>query len=223
MVDGYPMNWAPKPQRYRQFPYMLVARGEGSSAPGGIAPGTDTPEAVIPRMKADGALCVKTFYERGFGEVDEIPVPRLDTIRALVQAAHAAHMPVLIHANGTDAQEFAVQAGADILAPGLWALDPQQPAIDPTARAKTTLDSVLRANMGWQPTMQVLYGERDLFDPSYLSDAMLTRVVPASALEWYRSPEGQRFRDVLAPIFLPKPVLGSLDPLAHCNSAPPSR
>jgi imidazolonepropionase-like amidohydrolase len=32
----------------------------------------------------------------------------------LVKAAHAAHMPVLIHANGTDAQEFAVEAGADI-------------------------------------------------------------------------------------------------------------
>jgi hypothetical protein len=73
--------------------------------------------------------------------------------------------------------------------------------------------------MGWQPTMQVLYGERDLFDPSYLSDAMLTRVVPASALEWYRSLEGQWFRDVLAPILLPKLVLESHDPSAQWSSA----
>jgi imidazolonepropionase-like amidohydrolase len=29
-------------------------------------------------------------------------------------------MPVLIHANGTDAQEFAVKAGVDIIAHGLW-------------------------------------------------------------------------------------------------------
>jgi len=70
-----------------------------------------TPEAVVTRMKADGAICVKTFYERGFGEVDELRAPRLDTVRALVAAAHAAHLPVLIHANSTDGQEFAVAAG----------------------------------------------------------------------------------------------------------------
>src|SRR5258708_22221437 len=141
IVDGYPMNWAPKPQRYRQFPYMLVQRGEESTAPEGIDPATHTPEAVITRMKADGALCVKTFYERGFGEVDEIPVPRLDTIRALVQAAHAAHMPVLIHANGTDAQEFAVQAGADIVAPGLLRRSPAREATQRTRRGKARLCS----------------------------------------------------------------------------------
>jgi hypothetical protein len=65
----------------------------------------------------------------------------------------------------------------------------------------------------------VLYGVRDLFDLSYLSDPMLTRVVPASALEWYGSPEGQWFRDVLAPIFLPRPLLESHDPLEQWNSA----
>jgi hypothetical protein len=32
------MNWTPKPQRYRQFPYLLVQQGEESHAPEGIAP-----------------------------------------------------------------------------------------------------------------------------------------------------------------------------------------
>jgi imidazolonepropionase-like amidohydrolase len=212
---GYPMGYVSKADQARQFPYVIVQRGEEASAPPGVDPATHTPEAVITRMKADGALCVKTFYERGFGEVDEMPAPRLDTIRALVKAAHAAHLPVFIHANGTDAQEFAVQAGADIIAHGLWHWNREQQATELTARAKAILDSVLKAKIGWQPTMQVLYGERDLFDPSYLSDATLTRVVPATALEWYRSPEGQWFHDVIAPIFLPKPVLESHDPAAQ--------
>jgi hypothetical protein len=215
---GYPMAYSSKADQARQYPYMIVQRGEESTAPEGVDPAMHTPEAVITRMKADGALCVKTFYERGFGEVDEMPAPRLDTIRALVKAAHAAHMPVFIHANGTDAQEFAVQAGADIIAHGLWHWNREQQATELTARAKTILDSVLRVNMGWQPTMQVLYGERELFDPAYLSDAMLTRVVPTSALEWYRTPEGQWFHDVLASFFLPKPVLESHDPSAQWNS-----
>jgi imidazolonepropionase-like amidohydrolase len=215
---GYPRGYASKADQARKFPYMIVQPGDEASAPEGLDHASHTPEAVMKRMKADGAICVKTFYERGFGEVDELPVPRLDTMRALVKAAHAAHMPVFIHANGTDAQEFAVQAGADIIAHGLWHWNREQEATELTTRAKTILDSVLKAKMGWQPTMQVLYGERDLFDPTYLADVRLTRVVPPSALEWYRSPEGQWFRDILAPIFLPKPVLDSHDRAMEWNS-----
>jgi imidazolonepropionase-like amidohydrolase len=215
---GYPMSYVQAADQARQFPYMIVQRGEEASAPIGVDPASHTPEAVVTRMKADGALCVKTFYERGFGEIDEMPAPRLDTIRALVRAAHAAHLPVFIHANGTDAQEFAVQVGADVIAHGLWHWNREQQATELTARAKAILDKVLKANMGWQPTMQVLYGERDLFDPSYLSDPMLTQVMPAGAIEWYRSSEGQWFRDLLAPIFLAKPVLDSHEPSAQWDS-----
>jgi hypothetical protein len=123
---GYPRSYSSPVEQAKQYPYMLIERGKEKEAPEGVAPATHTPEAVIARMKADGAICVKTFYERGFGEVDEMPAPGLDTIRALVAAAHAAHIPVFIHANGTDAQEFAVKAGADIIAHGRrrWAGSP---------------------------------------------------------------------------------------------------
>ena len=71
-------------------------------------------------MKTDGAICVKTFYERGFGNVRDLPVPKLDTIRELVRAAHAAGLPVLLHANSDEAQSFGLDAGVDIMAHGLW-------------------------------------------------------------------------------------------------------
>jgi imidazolonepropionase-like amidohydrolase len=198
---------------------MLVQRGEEGQAPQGIDPVTHTAEAVVARMKQDGALCLKTFYERGFGEVDEFPAPRLDTIRDLVKAAHAASMPVLIHANGTDAQDFAVKAGADIIAHGLWHWNREQEFTELTPRAKGILDSVVKAHMGWQPTMQVLYGLQDLFDPGYLSQPSVALVVPASAIEWYKSPQGQWFHDILAPAFVPKPIQESHDQLAQWNSA----
>jgi hypothetical protein len=73
--------------------------------------------------------------------------------------------------------------------------------------------------MGWQPTMQVLYGLQDLFDPAYLSQAGIARVVPASAIEWYRSAQGQWFHDALAPAFLSKPLQESHDPQAQWNAA----
>jgi imidazolonepropionase-like amidohydrolase len=217
---GYPrIQFVSAEDRRSLTRYMLVEHGDEGKAPQGIDPVAHTSEAVIARMKQDGALCVKTFYERGFGEVDELPAPRLDTIRDLVKAAHAAHMPVLIHANGTDAQEFAVKAGVDIIAHGLWHWNREQEATELTPRAKAILNSVLKANMGWQPTMQVLYGLQDLFDPDYLSQPDIARVVPASAIEWYRSPQGQWFHDAVAPAFLPKPVKESHNPQAQWNAA----
>lgn len=213
---GYPpIKYLSEKDRGVLYAYMIVQRGEEGKAPEGVDPATHTPEAVVARMKHDGAICVKTFYERGFGEVDELPVPRLDTIRDLVKAAHAVHLPVLIHANGTDAQEFAVQAGADISAHGMWHWNREQDHTDLTPRAQAILDSVIAAKMGWQPTMQVLYGLQDLFDPEYLSDPEFAHVVPAVAIEWYRSAPGQWFRDVLAQEITSKAVQDSHDPQAQ--------
>ena len=222
---GYPpFEHITEDDRQALAQYMIIQRGEEGKAPKGgygapVDPAAHTPEAVITRMKADGARCVKTFYERGFGEVDEMPVPRLDTTRDLVKAAHAAHMPVFIHANGTDAQEFALQAGADIMAHGLWHWNREQSATELTPRAKQILDDVIKANTGWQPTMQVLYGLRDLFDPAYLADPRVASVVPASAIAWYRSAQGQWFRDILAPNILSDKALKSHDPQAQWQEA----
>jgi hypothetical protein len=93
LMDGYPMNYALKPQRYRNWPYMLIE--PGTQVPDGIDPAAHTPQAVVSRMRGDGALCVKTFFERGFGGVKDLPVPKLETIREVVKAAHAAGMSVL--------------------------------------------------------------------------------------------------------------------------------
>lgn len=215
IVDGYPMVWAPKPERYRQFPYLIVQRGEEATAPEGIDPITHTPEAVVDRMKRDGASCVKTFYERG--DAGQWPTPRLDTIHALVSAAHKADLPVLIHATSTDAQEFALDAGADIIAHGLWSWSGEQGATELTPRVTKVLNRIVKAKVAWQPTLQVSYGFRDLFDPDYLSDPQLARTLPAALIQWYRTREGQWFHDTVAGS-LPKEVLQSSDAAAQWQS-----
>jgi imidazolonepropionase-like amidohydrolase len=197
LMDGYAMNYAPKPQRYVWWPYMLIE--PGTQAPDGIDPAMHTPQTVVARMKADGAICVKTFFERGFGGVRDLPVPTLETIREVVKAAHAAGMPVLMHANSDEAQRFGLDAGVDIMAHGLWNWSQQQsPTSELTPGIKKILDAELAQNVGWQPTIQVLYGIKDLFSTSYLSDPQLSRVLPSNLLEWYRSPEGQWFRVVVS-------------------------
>jgi imidazolonepropionase-like amidohydrolase len=217
--DGYPMNWAPKPQRYQGFPYMIVERGSESTAPAGIDPATHTPEAVVARMKSDGAVCVKTFYERGFGDDQSIPAIRLDTERDVVSTAHADKMPVFIHANGTEAQTFALDAGVDVIAHGLWHWNKEpKNATELTPSVTAVLDRLLQTHVGWQPTMQVLYGERDLFDPAFLSNPDLARVLPADYIAWCRSPEGQWFHDILSDSMFPKDSAGSKDVQAQWNT-----
>ena len=217
---GYPpIQFVTEQNRRPLNEYMIVQSGEEVRAPEGIDPPAHTPEAVITRMKADGAICVKTFYERGFGDVDVQRAPRLDTIRALVTAAHAAHLPVLMHANSTDGQEFAVATGVDVIAHGMWHWQREQEATELTPRATRILNDVLKANIGWQPTMQVLYGLQDLFDPHYLSDPAIAHVVPPSVIEWYRSPAGQWFHDQLASGLLPKSALDSHDPQVQWDAA----
>jgi imidazolonepropionase-like amidohydrolase len=193
LMDGYAMNYAPKPQRYLSWPYMLIE--PGSQAPDGIDPAMHTPQAVVLRMKADGAICVKTFFERGFGGARDLPVPKLETIREVVKAAHAVGLLVLMHGTSDEAHRFGLDAGVDIMAHGLWNWPLQHSTTSEIPPGiKEILDDELAQDVGYQPTMQVLYGIRDLFSTSFLSDPRLSRVLPSSLIDWYRSTEGQWFR-----------------------------
>jgi imidazolonepropionase-like amidohydrolase len=62
---------------------------------------------------------------------------------------------------------------------------------------KRLLDQIVEKGIGYQPTIQVLYGELAYFDPEYLKTDAIARVAPKEMLEWFQSPEGQWFRKEL--------------------------
>jgi imidazolonepropionase-like amidohydrolase len=204
LMDGYPMNYdvptgtaqPPTSDRYARWPYMLIE--EGTRAPPGVDARLHTPENVVSRMKADGAICVKTFYERGFGAAHDLPVPRLETLRRLVRAAHAAGLPVFLHANSAEAQAVGVAVGIDIFAHGLWNWNDVSHGTELPQNIQQILDGVLAQKSAWQPTIQVLYGLQNTLSTTFLSDPLVAKVLPSSLIEWYRSPEGQWFHDSLA-------------------------
>ncbi|HEY8052586.1 MAG TPA: amidohydrolase family protein, partial [Steroidobacteraceae bacterium] len=92
-----------------------------------------------------------------------------------------------------------LDAGVDIMAHGLWNWNQEHSATSEiTPGIKKILDDELAQNVGYQPTIQVLQGIRDLFGTTFLSDPRLPRVLPSNLIDWYRSPEGQWFRAVIA-------------------------
>jgi hypothetical protein len=85
------------------------------------------------------------------------------------------------------------------MAHGMWNLYQEHSTTsEVTPGMKKILDEELARNVGVQPTMQVLYGIRDVIGASFLSDPRLPRVLPSNLIDWYRSPEGQWFHVVLS-------------------------
>jgi len=225
IIDGYPMSNIPQPIRYQIMPYFLVDNSNSGQIPEGIDPIEHTPEAVVANLRADGAICVKTHYETGFGGSGNLPTPSVGLIQELVAVARSNNMPVLLHANSQSAQRFGIQAGVDAMAHGLWTWD-KGAATELNEEIISILDGVIEQGIGWQPTIQVLYGERDLHDPNYLSQPALQDALPQSLIDWYTTEEGQWFRTRMANL----PFIASLleagrwqqldtDPIARVTEA----
>jgi len=63
---------------------------------------------------------------------------------------------------------------------------------------RALLDRIVAARTGYQPTMQVLYGLDAYFDPAYLRDPGVRKVVPGALADWFATPDGAWFKEELA-------------------------
>lgn len=167
--------------RYVLFPYFSYGLSLEERVLPVVDPAQHTPEAVVAHMAADGAICVKTIYEQSFA-------PTVEQVRALVAAAHAHDMPVFIHANRKRAQAFAVAAGVDVIVHGMWRDPGGETVLDDEGRE--VLASIVRDDIGYQPTTQVIVGLLDMLRLDYLSRADLLDAYPAALIDLYASGEG---------------------------------
>ena len=198
LANGYPMAIDPKEKHWDFFPNFLWDPRQEDSIPARFRPEDHTPKATVARVAADGGICVKTFEERGFGPAKNLPTPTVEMIRDVVRESHARRLPVLIHANSLSAWRFAVQAQVDLIAHGLWNWDQFENTGDTLpAPIRTLLDTVAARRIGFMPTLRVIEGLGDMFDPTFLDDPRLARVLPRSLIAWYRTPPGQAFAGVL--------------------------
>ena len=197
LANGYPMSFAPSPLRFQLFPNFLYDPAQSASIPAEYKPQDHTPTAAVANDKRAGAICVKTYFERGFGKDRNLPVITPAMAAGVRKAATQDGLVMMMHANSFEAQKFAVASGVDVIAHGMWnwgALD-RQPELPP--EIKTLLDRIVKKRTGYQPTIQVMGGLRTYFDPEYLKMPTLPQVIPAPLLAWFNSPAGKWFKKEL--------------------------
>jgi imidazolonepropionase-like amidohydrolase len=198
-LDGYPSVFVDKPLRYTVMPDYIYepANAAKHPLPEGADAAAHTPEAIVDRIAASGAVCVKVFIENGFGDSSDWPVLSKQSLQRLRAAATKRGLPIVAHANALDMQRVALDAKVDVLAHGLWNWGPAsgKPGVPPEIAAH--MNRIHKSGTGYQPTLRVLAGTADLFRADTLEDPTYKKVVPAPLLEWYRTDAGQWFKKIM--------------------------
>lgn len=201
VVDGYPLVFTDPSVRYQFFQdYVFEPKNaQQHPLPAGADPAAHTPEAVVARIAASDAICVKITLEDGFGDQDDWPIMSEETLARIRKATHQHGLFLAVHANALDMQRMAVQGGVDLLLHGIWQWNEHNdaPGIPPAVAAH--LAAVHAQKIGYQATLRVLPGVAELFDPALLDDPVLPKVVPPALLAWYRTEPAQWFKRMVFP------------------------
>jgi len=172
------------------YPGYLIDSHANGLVPEGEDAAAHTPEAVVAAVVGQGGQCVKLYYEEALwwpGGAPAFRLPSVEIAREVVQAAHAENLPVLLHATTPAGHAFALDAGVDILAHGMWEwtgqsfTDPQ-----PSAEIADIAGRVAHSPIAVQPTIQTIRNTASLFDTRVLEDGGWVDVVPLAYLEYLR-------------------------------------
>ncbi|QOY93996.1 amidohydrolase family protein [Massilia sp. UMI-21] len=198
LANGYPMSFLPAAGRFAAFPNSVYDPAQPTAVPPGYRPEQHTPAAGVARAKADGGVCVKTHFERGFGRERNLPVWTPALFAEVRAAATDQGMTLVTHANSFEGQRFAVENRADVLAHGMWHWGGLNGHAELPEEIRALLDRIVADRTGYQPTMRVLAGLNAYFDPAYLRHPGVRKVVPKALADWFGTPGGQWFGEELA-------------------------
>jgi hypothetical protein len=196
-ANGYPMSFLPTSTRFKLFPNFIYDPKQASSIPSEYKPQDHTPTADVARVKSSGGICVKAYFEHGFGQDNHLPVIGPDVLAEIRKAATQAGLVLIIHANSFEAQKFAIEGDVDVLAHGMWNWGDLDQKPELPAEITNVLDRIAEEKIGYQPTIQVMQGLCAYFDPNYLKIEAIPKVIPTKMLEWFNSPEGKWFKKEL--------------------------
>ncbi len=197
LANGYPMVFAPPPFRFLAYPNFLWDDRQNEAIPERYDAAAHSPEAAVGRVADAGGICVKAFWEDGFGDAKIWPTPTADTIDRVVAESQRRGLTVALHANGLESYRFALARKADVLVHGLWEWGGAvaEKAGTVPAPVADVLTQAAEQGTAMMPTLRVLEGIRDVFDPAFLADPGLRDAVPDALVDWYQSEAGGWYRE----------------------------
>jgi hypothetical protein len=83
------MSFAPPTLRFKLFPNFIYDPKQASRIPPEYKPEDHTPAAAVARVKSSGAVCVKTYFERGFGGETNLPEMGPDVLAGIAPSSRA--------------------------------------------------------------------------------------------------------------------------------------
>ncbi len=196
IVDGYPLVFVDKAIRHTIFSDYIFepANAAKHPLPAGANPAEHTPEAVVARIAASGAICVKITLEDGFGDRSDWPIMSTETLQRVRAATKKHGLFLAVHANALDMQRIAVDGNVDLLLHGIWNWNHLQGQEGVPPAVADHLRGVRGKKIGYQATLRVLPGVSDLLDRELLNDPVYAKVVPPRLLAWYRTEPAQWFK-----------------------------
>ena len=204
VVDGYPLVFIDKAIRHTIFNDYIFepANAREHPLPAGANPAEHTPEAVVARIAASGALCVKVFAGRWLRRSHATGrIMSAETLRR-VRAATQKHGLLLVgacecagHAAHRDRRQCRPHRARRL------ELERARTAARACRRpSRITCASIHDKKIGYQATLRVLPGVTDLLDPRCSTIRCIAKVVPPRLLAWYRTEPAQWFkREVFGP------------------------
>lgn len=196
LANGYPSHYVPSPARFEVFRNFVYDPAQKDKIPAQYSAEEHSPEKMVQRVKENGGRCVKAHYEPGFGK-EKLPTPSRELFDRIASASKAAGLPLMVHANSYLSQKFVVESDIRVIAHGMFNWGEFSKENDVPASIREVLDKVVAKDIGYQPTFQVIAGLRSLFDPHYLKEPALKKVVPPALLKWFSSKEGAWFKEEL--------------------------
>ncbi len=183
LSDGFMSLEIPDGALEKAYPGYLIDHHSSGQIPGSAKPEDHTPRSAVDHVKKAGGKCVKLYYEEALWwpgpQKPDFKLPSPQIIKDMVQEAHVASMPVLLHATTPEGVRMALDSGVDILAHGMWEW-PSQPfdAMTPLPEYNELLMSLAKSRVRLQPTFNTLRNTFSLFAPELLEDQDWQHVVP---------------------------------------------
>ncbi len=168
----------------------LVDEGTTTGAPG-------SPEDIVQAIHASGALCVKLYFEDGYGNASHWPLLSEETLARIRHAATLSGLLVLAHANALDMYEKAIQAKVDVIAHGMWNWGEYSRENQIPQPIAAVLDQMVRQGIGYMPTQRVIAGLGEVMLADAKDNPEFPAVTPSEMIDWFGTPAADWFREEL--------------------------